>query len=100
MYSGKNLPFQIDANFGSAGAVLGMLVVDLPMDVGQDGVRSVVLGPAIPAAWGGGRVKGLRVRGGGKVDFEWDGEGIVTKARLEGGGNVRLVNVKGEVLVE
>lgn len=37
MYSGKNEPFQIDANFGFPGAVLSMLVVDLPQAPGDDG---------------------------------------------------------------
>lgn len=100
MYSGRNLPFQIDANFGFAGAVLGMLVVDLPQNIGSDGVRTVVLGDAIPAAWGRGSVRGLRIRGGEKVDFGWDGSGVVREASLEGGGNVRLVNVQGDVLGE
>ena len=30
MYSGHNLPFQIDANFGLVGYVLAMLVTDVP----------------------------------------------------------------------
>ncbi|KAH9869857.1 hypothetical protein J1614_006777 [Plenodomus biglobosus] len=101
MYSGTNTPFQIDANFGLGGAVLSMLVVDVPLPAGDQGIRSVVLGPAIPAAWGGGRVRGLRVRGGGVVEFEWDGEGVVRKATIEGRDSaLRLVNVEGDVLVE
>lgn len=68
MYSGKSAPFQIDANFGIIGAVLSMLVVDLP-NIDITTVRTVVLGLAIPARWGGGSVKGLRLRRGGHVDF-------------------------------
>ncbi|KAF7955642.1 hypothetical protein EAE96_004568 [Botrytis aclada] len=101
MYSGKNEPFQIDANFGYGGAVLSMLVVDLPVGVeDRGGVRSVVLGPAIPGDWGEGSVRGLRVRGGGVLDFEWDAEGIVTSAsrKKKGGEKVRIVNIKGKVL--
>lgn len=104
MYSGKNEPFQIDANFGYGGAVLGMLIVDLPegLDDGDEvAKRTVVLGPAIPKEWAGGSVKGLRVRGGGVVDFEWDKEGIVIKAIWKTKGvqdDVKIVNVKGEVL--
>lgn len=94
MYSEKNPPFQIDANFGFGGAVLGMLIVDLP------GLQSVVLGPAIPAAWGGGSVEGMRLRGGGSVDFGWDKDGLVTSARVDGrDGAVRIVNREGDVLV-
>ena len=99
MYSGHEEPFQIDANFGLVGAVLGMLVVDLPMAPGDDGTRTVVLGPAIPGAWGKGSVEGLRLRGGSVVDFAWDGEGLVTEARMvEKGEDVRVVNKYGDLL--
>jgi alpha-L-fucosidase 2 len=93
MYSGKSPPFQIDANFGIVGAVTAMLVVDLP------GGEDVVLGPAIPGSWGGGSVRGLRVRGGGRVDFGWDGDGVVSWAKVEGGSGRRIVNREGKVLV-
>lgn len=101
MYSGHNEPFQIDANFGYVGAVLAMFVVDLPQAIGTCGPSTVVLGPAIPRAWAGGSVKGLRLRGGGIVDFEWDGEGIVTKANWvqRGKGSLRVTNKKNEVLL-
>lgn len=97
MYSAHSPPFQIDANFGVVGAVLAMLVVDLP------GMGEVVLGPAIPSAWGGGSVKGLRLRGGGMVDFAWDGDGVVKSATVLGRGNelsLRIVNVRGDVLID
>ncbi|KAL4861027.1 alpha-fucosidase A [Aspergillus spectabilis] len=117
MYSGVWPPFQIDANFGFAGAVLGMVVVDLPEAVpvhvvvggGGDrkGSRTVVLGPAIPREWGGGSVRGLRLRGGGVVNFGWDERGVVDRVRVvsRGGGRkkerkVRLVNVEGSLLAE
>ncbi|KAL4929709.1 glycoside hydrolase family 95 protein [Aspergillus undulatus] len=118
MYSGTSPPFQIDANFGFAGAVLAMLVVDLPVagPVGSgsrsgsdaDGnstvERTVVLGPAIPSAWGNGSVKGLRLRGGGRVDFGWDAAGVVDwvniRSRGKGTQKVRLVNVEGGLLAE
>lgn len=100
MYSGKSPPFQIDANFGLVGAVLSMLVVDLPNDNGAEH-RTVVLGPAIPKSWGDGSVKGLRLRGGGKLDFEWDVDGLVLSAKLAVRANgLRIVNKKGTVLVE
>ncbi|KAL6352153.1 hypothetical protein LRP88_14596 [Fusarium phalaenopsidis] len=102
MYQGQKVPFQIDANFGLGGAVLSMLVVDLPNSyVNEDKTRTVVLGPAIPPRWGGGNVKNLRLRGGCAVDFEWDSDGKVTHATLhETGKHVKLVNVLGEELNE
>ncbi|KAF1950601.1 glycoside hydrolase family 95 protein-like protein [Byssothecium circinans] len=99
MYSGTGTPFQIDANYGLGGAVLSMLVVDLPAAVGDDRVRTVVIGPAIPEAWGGGSVKGLRLRGGGVVDFEWDEKGLVTKAQVnERKASLRIVDKEGRIL--
>ncbi|KAE8150230.1 Six-hairpin glycosidase-like protein [Aspergillus avenaceus] len=98
LYSGGDTPsgaFQIDANFGFVGAVLSMLVVDLP---GKETERTVVLGPAIPAAWGGGSVRGLRIRGGGYVDFSWGDDGVVDEATVVG-VEARVVNVKGDTLV-
>ena len=95
MHSGKNPPFQSDANFRLGAAVLAMLVVDI--EEAGAGTRTVVLGPAIPASWGGGRVSGLRVRGGGKVDFRWDQMGVVTWARAEG-KRVKFVNKEGKVV--
>lgn len=99
MYSGEYPPFQVDANFGLGGAVLAMLVVDLPLAGNVDDVRTVVLGPAIPPAWGGGSVRGLKLRGGSEVDFSWDENGLVNEATLTVQGKpVNLVNVRGEAL--
>ncbi|KAJ4387865.1 hypothetical protein N0V93_008468 [Gnomoniopsis smithogilvyi] len=101
MYSGKNPPFQIDMNFGWAGNVLSMLVVDLPLSQARLGeTRTVVLGPAIPSAWRGGSVKGLRVRGGVVVDFEWDEDGLVTSKTVVSGETTSLnfINVEGSIL--
>ena len=101
MYSADNEPFQIDANFGFTGAVLSMLVVDLPQAPDDDGTRTVVLGPAIPKAWGGGSVKGLRLRGGGAVDFSWDMDGLVRQAVMTVQGKpVRVVNRAGAQLCQ
>lgn len=99
MYSGQNPPFQIDANFGVVGAMLSMLVVDLP-NVNAVKNRTVILGPAIPARWGGGSVKGLRLRGGGQVDFTWDLNGLVVNANASGiAKGLRIVNKEGTILV-
>lgn len=98
MYSAEKPPFQIDANFGFGGAVLSMLVVDVEEPaMGGGGERTVVLGPAIPKAWGGGSVKGLRLRGGRKVNFGWSEDGVVDKVegKVEG---LRFVNREGKVV--
>jgi alpha-L-fucosidase 2 len=102
MYSGTSTPFQIDANFGLGGAVLSMLVVDIPVAFGDKGNgRTVVLGPAVPESWGGGSVRGLRLRGGGVVNFGWNERGVVKSAKLVGGKvGMRLVNRQGDVLVD
>jgi alpha-L-fucosidase 2 len=104
MYTALNQPFQIDANFGIAGAVLSMLVVDLPLPYGSRKGRTVVLGPAIPAAWGNGSVSGLKIRGGASVDFKWDESGIVTKATavssISSSSKIVFVNLKGDKLAE
>ncbi|PYI07564.1 hypothetical protein BO78DRAFT_396406 [Aspergillus sclerotiicarbonarius CBS 121057] len=83
MYGGTP-PFQIDANFGLVGAMISMLVRDLDRASADAGkVQSVLLGPAIPAAWGGGSVEGLRLRGGGVVSFHWDDDGVVDSCRVD-----------------
>lgn len=98
MYSGHDEPFQIDANFGYLGAVLSMLVVDMPINTGAN-CRPVILGPAIPAAWAGGKVSGLILRGGNKVDFDWDDQGIVQSiSSFEGLKGVKVLNKNGYVL--
>lgn len=103
MYGYKSPPFQIDMNYGWAGNVLSMLVVDLPLASAVTeniSTRTVVLGPAIPAAWGGGSIKGLRIRGGMVVDIEWDDQGVVTQKQVVSGATtgVRFVNVDGQEL--
>ncbi|KAK5630894.1 hypothetical protein RRF57_006609 [Xylaria bambusicola] len=104
MYKALGQPFQIDANFGLAGAILSMLVVDLPVEHGVKKERTVVLGPAIPATWGNGSVSRLRIRGGVSVDFKWDGDGLVTSATptasAKTSGGIVFVNVRGDRLAK
>jgi alpha-L-fucosidase 2 len=103
MYEAAEPPFQIDANLGFGGAVLSMLSVDLPLahDSDETAVRTVVLGPAIPSAWAGGSVNGLRIRGGGIVHFKWNDSGLVTTAQLtDSKSRVKVVNKAGTILAE
>ena len=101
MYSATNTPFQIDANYGIGGAMLSMLVVDLPNAFGDNSTRTVVVGPAIPAAWAGGKVRGLTLRDGGSVNFKWNDQGIVTKAEVKDRKtSLCIVNKNGDVLAE
>jgi alpha-L-fucosidase 2 len=101
MYRDLDTPFQIDANYGLGGAVLSMLVVDMPSAFGTDVTRTVVLGPARPTSRAGGKVEGLRIRGGGSVDFEWDAQGFLTRAQIrDRSAPAYLVDRNGELLAK
>lgn len=68
---GPDPPFQIDANFGFAAAVLEMLAFSRP--------GLVKLLPALPGKWDVGSVQGICCRGGIVVSLAWD----MTRGRVE-----------------
>ena len=71
-------PFQIDGNFGSLAAVIRMLVQS---EFDDQGNVIVKLLPALPdePAWQSGRVRGVAIKGGWTIDFEWKDGKVVNK---------------------
>ncbi|KAF2464659.1 uncharacterized protein BDR25DRAFT_329151 [Lindgomyces ingoldianus] len=71
-------PFQIDGNFGGAAGILECLVqsheeVEIGEKRGEKREKAVLIRllPSCPSEWRSGKVKGVRVRGGWEVGFEW-----------------------------
>ena len=73
-------PFQIDGNFGALAGILRLLVQS---DFDSEGKVHVKLLPALPSepAWQSGRIRGVAVKGGYTLDFEWK-EGKVVSYTL------------------
>ena len=73
-------PFQIDGNLGVTAAIADMLAQSR-WDGAATSIPAVALLPALPSAWPAGRVAGLRLRGGGRLDLHW-AAGRLVEARL------------------
>ncbi len=69
-------PFQIDGNFGGAAGIAELLV--------QEDDQAMTLLPALPRAWPSGSLRGVRLRGGARLDLAWV-DGALTRARITGG---------------
>lgn len=87
-------PFQIDGNFGALAGILRLLVQS---EMEDDGTVTVKLLPALPSepAWQNGCVRGIAIKGGYTLDFEWK-NGAVVKRELHSGkfpvgeGNIKI----------
>ncbi len=80
-------PFQIDGNLGGPAAITEMLV--------QSTDSEITILPALPSQWPSGSLKGVRVRGGGKLDIVWK-DGRLTQLRLQADHAVRYRVIYGE----
>jgi alpha-L-fucosidase 2 len=74
--------FQIDGNFGGAAGIAELLV--------QSHEGAVSLLKTLPPSWDAGSARGLRARGGHRVDVAWSGS-MVHEARIIAGTTGALV---------
>lgn len=73
-------PFQIDGNLGGPAAISEMLI--------QSTRDEITILPALPRQWPTGTLKGVRVRGGAKVDIEWK-DGTLSKFAIQSARGIK-----------
>ena len=78
-------PFQIDGNFGATAGIAEMLM--------QSDGETIWLLPALPSKWQDGTVRGLRAKGGAKVDIVWQ-SGKIVDYTVKGGTPCRIVKCR------
>ena len=93
-------PFQIDGNFGATAAIAEMLLQSHETEVRSISETQVLrLLPALPKAWPGGTVAGLRARGGFLLGITWN-DGKISETSIHSLlGNTCIVRA-GEKSVE
>lgn len=76
-----DVQFQIDGNFGAVAGIIEVFVRSRP--------GRVDLFNAVPPAWRAGRLRGVHVRGGHRIDLAWT-DGRPTTVDVHGGSTERL----------
>jgi alpha-L-fucosidase 2 len=95
-WSGRPMPFQIDANFGGTAGIAEMLLQSREQD--EHGRFIIRLLPALPDAWPDGEVRGLRARGEFTLDMVWR-NGELTKATIHSlAGQACLAHFHGKTV--
>lgn len=85
-------PMQIDGNFGGSAGIGEMLL--------QSHEGYIELIPAIPAGWTNGKVRGMKIRGGAEIDFEWvDGKVTYIMIKCTATNNFILKTPEGQFKV-